>query len=102
MQCTEGVGGRVWLGLSRVAVEEVEGVIEALFLAGLHGAGGDVPNALPALQTRESTPVEVQRYVQLIRCPLPRLVHFRSGKQRESLRGDETMLPCFDLAAFTA
>lgn len=46
VQSAERIGGSRWINLSRILVEEIEGVIKALLLAHLHGDLADVPHAL--------------------------------------------------------
>ena len=57
----KGARGRPGVNLAGVAVEEIEGVVEAHLLAGLQRPGGDVPDALPVLQAGEGAPVEAHR-----------------------------------------
>lgn len=60
VQSAERIGGSRWKNLSRILVEEIEGVIEALLLAHLHGDLADVPHALARIQGINGAPVEVE------------------------------------------
>ena len=88
--------------MTGIAIKEIEGVVKTLFLAGFHGGSADIPDALPVLQARQCTPVEVEWPIDKIHGLLPSLVHFRPGKQGSALRSDEERLPCIDLGSLPA
>ena len=89
MQGAECIRGGRRINLPGILVEEVEGVVEALLLAGLHGALGDIPNTQAVIQSIDRSPVETKRDVALIQRPRPGLIHFAYRKHWNSFGIDQ-------------
>ena len=89
VQGTEGISGCLRINLSRILVEEVKRIIEALFLTRNDGAFGDIPDALARIQSIDRPPIEVQRDIELIQRARPSLVHLRAPKQGQFLGCDQ-------------